>query len=84
VFGGDFGTASNYFGRNLRLTFTPPLVAVFRPSSLIGAGPLGQSIPAMWINQSNGEALKLIAHSVWQSARPHKSLREKKMAMVVY
>jgi hypothetical protein len=38
VVGGDFGTAAKYFGRNLRLLFTPPLVAVFGPSIGIRAG----------------------------------------------
>ena len=32
MLGGDFGTAAKYFERNLRLPFTPPLVAVFGPS----------------------------------------------------
>jgi hypothetical protein len=32
VLGGDFGTAAKYFERNLRLSFTPSLVAAFGPS----------------------------------------------------
>jgi hypothetical protein len=32
--GGEFGTVAKYFERNLRLPFTPPLVAFFSPSQI--------------------------------------------------
>jgi hypothetical protein len=33
VFGGDFVIVAKYFARNLRLPFTPSLIAVFGPSA---------------------------------------------------
>jgi hypothetical protein len=49
VLGREFGTTAEYFERNLRLPFTPPLVAVFGPSQLVcglPAKPVDGRIPA--------------------------------------